>query len=258
MEGVRIFIHAVRMVLGNMSTALRVSGALLLVLLVLGQVAGEAYFPSDTATLNPGEMPEFSGAMILLSLAQIIFGLWIAVAWHRFILLEEQPGALLPAWHGGAIWSYFKSGFVLALVVLAVAIPMIIIAGIVVLPFVVANPASPSFMGLFASFLIIYIPACYVAYRLSPILPSAAVGESMTLKEAWRETSSSGAAFVSLTLVSVLAGWLINMPAGLIAPNALSFALVWAAVAQWFSVLVGASILTTIYGHYVQKRDLNA
>ncbi|WP_323035142.1 hypothetical protein [Pararhodobacter sp.] len=260
MEGVRIFIHAVRMVLGNLNVALRVSGALLAIHLVIGLMAGEAYFSSGMGMSGgaPGEMPQFSGLMFLLSVLQIIFGLWIAVAWHRFILLEEQPGAFLPVWNGAAIWSYFKAGFVLALIVIVAVIPMMFLAGLVVLPFVAGDMGSPGLLPGLIGFAIMYLPAAYIAYRISPMLPSAAVGKRMTVKEAWQSTSTSGLSFVVLTLVSVLAGWLIYMPAGLLAGNALIIAVIWAALAQWLSILVGASILTTIYGHYVQKRELNA
>ena len=257
MEGVRLFIHAVRMVLGNLNTAIRVSGVLLVIQVVLGLMAGKAYFASGMS-VSPGEMPQFSGVMFLLSVLQIIFGLWIAVAWHRFILLEEQPGAVLPQWHGAAIWSYFKAGFVLALIVIVAVIPLMFIGGIILLPFVGPNVESPGFLLALIGFLIMYLPAAYIAYRISPMLPSAAVGTRMTVKEAWASTNSSGMAFVVLTIVSVLAAWLISIPANLMADSALTIALIWAAVAQWLTILVGASVLTTIYGHYVQKRDLNA
>jgi hypothetical protein len=258
MDGIRIFVHAVRMVLGNLETALRIAGALLIVQLALTLMAGDGYFMSE-----PMQQPMMYGMQgsflaFVLGVLQILFGLWIAVAWHRFILLEETPGAYLPAWNGVAIWAYFKAGVLLAFVVIIAVIPMMLIAGLVLFPFVAVNPAEPSlFVGLLG-FLIMYLPAAYFAYRLSPILPSAAIGEKIGLKDAWVETSPSGMSFVALTVVSVVAGWLIFLPAMLLAGHVLTLALIWSAVAQWLTVLVGASILTTIYGHYVQKRDLNA
>ena len=34
--------------------------------------------------------------------------------------------------------------------------------------------------------------------------------------------------------------------------------LVWQALVNWLGMLLGISILTTIYGHFIEKRDLNA
>lgn len=258
MDGLRIFVHALRMVLGNLDTAARIAGALLLVQLALTLTAGEAYFATGmTQGAMMTESP-VSTLTVLLGVLQIVFGLWVAVAWHRFILLEEAPGAYLPNWTGTAIWAYFKAGLVLALIVVLAVIPMVLIGGMLLFPFVAVDPMHPPlFIGLLG-FLIMYVPAAFLAYRLSPTLPSAAIGEKIGLKDAWVETSPSGMAFVVLTIVSVGAGWLIHLPAVLLADVALTVALVWAAAAQWLTVLVGASILTTIYGHYVQKRELNA
>lgn len=264
MDGTRIFIHAVRMVFGNIGVALRIVGVLVAIQLVLLFMAGRAYFASgmgNFAEMGSTEMMtsmQGAGYVFLLSVLQLIFSLWIAVAWHRYILLEEQPGAFMPRWNGAAIWEYFKAGFVLAIIVIIAVIPMMLIGGILLFPMIMANPDDPSMLAGLLAMLIIYLPAAYIAYRISPILPSASVGTRMTVKDAWSATSSSGASFVILAVVSVIAGWLLNMPASILARGALPLGLIWVAVAQTVSVLVGISILTTIYGHYVQKRDLNA
>lgn len=256
MEGVRIFIHAVRMVLGNLNVAFRIAGVLLVIFLGMNLALGDAYLTGMPVSNTTGPMMQTSGLAFLFSVLQLIFGLWVAVAWHRFILLEETPGAYLPAWNGAANWAYLKAGFVLGLIVLLAVIPMMMIAGLLMAPMFMAT--SPSIFAGLMAFLIMYIPAAYIAYRLSPTLPAAAIGDRMGLKDAWVETSPSGSAFVVLTVVSVAAGWLIGTPTMLLASVSTTLAMLWSAIAQWVTVLVGASILTTIYGRYVQKRDLNA
>ncbi|WP_417586763.1 hypothetical protein [Pararhodobacter oceanensis] len=260
MQGIQIFTHAVGMVTRNFNAVLRIAGILLLVQLVLVFSLGEAYFARGMASGEVvGEMmgtAQSSGLLLIASLVQFVFALWIAVAWHRYILLQQEPAGYIPAWNGAEIIGYFKAGLILVLILIAVMIPVMMIGGMLLLPLATNGQAS-LLAGLLGA-LLLYVPAAYIAYRLSPILPAAAIGKAMTLKDAWYQTSPSGAAFVVLTVVSVLAGWLVNMPASLIAPVALPIALVWVAVAQWLAIVVGASILTTIYGHYVQKRDLNA
>ena len=254
MEGVRILVHAVRMVLGNLNTVLRISGAWLVIMVVLGLMAGESYF--ETGIDRGTQMPSFEPVLFVLGFSKIIFGLWIAVAWHRYILLEERPGAFLPQWRGGAIWSYFKAGFVIVLIMILMIIPMSIVFGFVMVPIYGSGGNSLAAGLLF--FLTLGLPAAYVFYRISPMLPSAAVGDRLPVKQAWAGTRSSGLAFISLTIVTVILGYVIQLPAQILASTALPVAVIWSAVAQWVSTVVGASIITTIYGHYVQKRELNA
>lgn len=256
MDGIRIFIHAVRMVVGNLPVAFRIGGVLLAVQVALGLLAGPAAIGSGSGMNHAVQMA--SPAMVLLGLARIVFGLWIAVAWHRFILLEEMPGAALPIWNGSAIWSYFKAGVISVLIVVAAVIPTTIVAGFLVYPFLSMNPQNPSLFAMLIGFLVIYVPAAFIGYRIAPMLPSAAVSTRMPLREAWAATASSGAAFAVLALVSILAAWALNLPGLYLARASFLLGLIWSTAAEWLTVVVGASILTTIYGHYVEKRDLNA
>ena len=258
MDGIRIFIHSVRMVLGNFPVTLRIGGALLVVQFLLALMAGQAYFNAGTGQGALMMSGQGSLAMFLLSVARIVFGLWIAVAWHRFILLEEMPGAALPHWNGSAIWAYFKAGVIVALIVVAAVIPMVMLGSFLIFPFVSSGSAEPSLFVMLLGLLVFYLPAAYIGYRIAPMLPSAAIGNRLKLGEAWSATAGSGAAFVLLALVSLLAGWLLNLPALYLARGSLILGLIWGTLAEWLTVFVGASILTTIHGHYVEKRELNA
>jgi hypothetical protein len=255
MDGVRLFLHALRMVLGNFQAAMRIGGILFLVQLALAFLSGTSYLHSAVGNVSAPDAPQ-QGLTFILSLAQVIFWLWVAVAWHRFILLEENPGTALPAWHGGAIWSYFLSGLLVALIAVIVAIPTVFVGTFLLFPFLSSNPGNP-LMYLLA-LLVFYLPSAYVGYRLSPVLPGTAIGRKLPLKEAWYATGISGGALWVLAVVSLFAGWLALLPALLLLSVSTTLALVWGAGAQWLTIMVGASILTTLYGHYVEKRDLNA
>ena len=121
-------------------------------------------------------------------------------------------------------------------------------------PTLVAGGGEPGLLAGLVLIALVYLPVAWVGYRISPILPSAAMGKRMPLKEAWYATGTSGAAFVVLTVITVVAGYLVNAPAQAL-PGILG--VLWAFLANWASVLVGASILTTIYGHYVEGRQLD-
>ncbi len=255
MLGVEIFVHAVRMVLNNLPTAIRISAVLmgLQFLLILALGTGFLITGEDMSErMMRGDYP-FFGAF-LTGIALIVISLWVAVAWHRFILREETPSGPLPAFNGGAIGSYFVAGVIFVLILIVVTIPFAILGGFLLAPMMMAGGGEPGLFAGFVLFLIVYIPVAYVGYRISPILPSAAVQARMPLKEAWYATGTSGAAFVALTVVSVLAAWLLSAPAAILPGIA---GVIWAFLSNWVTLLVGASILTTIYGHYVEGRPLN-
>lgn len=253
MFGINIFVHAVTMVLNNLPTALRISVGPMLLVLVMTLVFGTG---PDMTQRDPAQMMQSGGAVMggfLTMIVLAIVSIWIAVAWHRFVLREEVPTGPLPPFNGGAIGSYIWAGIIFGLVLFVVAIPFVILAGLLVAPVAVAG-REPGLIAGFIGFLILYLPLAYVGYRISPILPSAAIEARMSLKDAWYATGTSGAAFVVLTIISVLAGFLIGLPAQIL-PGFV--AVLWAFAVQWVTVVVGASILTTIYGHYVEGRALN-
>lgn len=254
MFGVNIFVHAVLMVFNNLGAAIRISAALMAVQLVLFLALGTGFLITGedmSERMMRGDYP-FFGAFVTF-VVMIVTSLWIAVAWHRFVLREETPTGPVPAFNGGAIWSYFVAGVIFVLILIVVAIPFMLLAGVLTAPLMMGG-GQPGLFGLIVFGLLVYLPLAYVGYRISPILPSAALQARMPLKEAWYATGTSGVAFVALTLVSVLAGMILNSPAGYL-PGILG--VIWAFLSNWITVMVGASILTTIYGHYVEGRPLN-
>jgi len=60
-----------------------------------------------------------------------------------------------------------------------------------------------------------------------------------------------------LAVVSVLAAMAISIPGEILLSAAPVLGVIWQIGVQWISSLFGISILTTIYGVYVEKRDLN-
>ena len=80
----RIFLHSLRQVFGNLSGALKVSGILMLVQFAVLLTIGRA-MPTDEATMRQlmmqGEMPW--GRIVLGALVSTVLWLWIVVGWHR-------------------------------------------------------------------------------------------------------------------------------------------------------------------------------
>jgi hypothetical protein len=93
-------------------------------------------------------------------------------------------------------------------------------------------------------------------FRLSAILPAAALGTPICWGKAWRVTKSDTWSFITLALVVVVgAGCLEVFVVPMFAKNLFLISL-WKIVYGWDGLMVNVSILTTIYGHDVEKRPL--
>ena len=76
----------------------------------------------------PRRRPRLAGVLALLAswVAWGVLTAWIAVRWHRFVLLEERPRGAVPPWDGALIWAYALRSIKVALVMAAVAVALLL------------------------------------------------------------------------------------------------------------------------------------
>lgn len=255
--------HAILMVFNNLGDAVRVSlGPFAIGLFAIGIVVMITGADSEVAALMEALSLEdeelaaeaidgVSGQSILsIVLAALIYCLvlcWVAVAWHRFILLEEFPG-FLPTLPIDRVFAYFGRA---AIVLIACGI-VVALGSMLVITIFGGLASGISVFLVFA----IGVFAAILVYRFLLSLPSVAVGEPISLGAAWEV--SRGQSGTILFMLLILAG--INGVAQLalntiilISPL-LGFA--FSIVIAWLSMIIGVSILTTLYGHLVEGRDL--
>ena len=256
MNGLDIVKHGVDMLLRNLGAALRVSaGPFLIAVIVSALLAalglGAAFAPGMGAGQLPGAgwgFGLFLGGLLTMILWLFVFS-WVAVAWHRFILKEERPG-LLPPLRTDLVWPYLGRSILIAIILIVAAIPL----GFV---FTLVAGGSQSLVVASIVGLLMALVLGWIGTRLSLVLPASAVERSMSLGESWAATApASGAIFL---VVLILA--LINFVLGSLFGLALGDSLVSAAlslIVQWFLTMLGLSILTTLYGHLVERRPLAA
>jgi hypothetical protein len=138
----------------------------------------------------------------------------MAVAWHRLMLLGEQP----PAIHlrvDGRARRYILRFLLIALV----ALPIQVLCALLLLPALGAlafpSPGSPPSAGRLLAMnlmgLIISLPAIAVTIRLSVSLPAIAIGRTMTLRETWRLTSGNALELCGGTLLLYVPSYAIGM-----------------------------------------------
>lgn len=251
--------HAFALVFNNLSHALKVSLGPFLIGLVLAVVLG---FALNVPLMSLGAIDQndpqaalraFPLIVALLIIYLVIFA-WVAVGWHRFVLLEEYPG-ILPAFGGRPIGAYAWRSVLLGLLLVLVAVPLLFVLGLVFTPF-----AGDGVRGLFVLGLIFGIVMgsllAWFWFRIALVLPSLAVGQPLKIGESWAVTKPlSGTIFgvvVILTVLNIAATSLL----GLIGAGLPLVAQVINLGVTWVFLMVGVSILTTLYGHLIEKRDL--
>lgn len=245
--GWTIFMHSVRMVLDNLGPALRVS-AVLYLLQAASQILTFFMPQADPTAGDPTVAPVAAGELLILMVLALVASLWIAVGWHRFVLTGETPRGWLPAWHGSEILSYLGRSIVIGLLIgLGIAVIGGLAMGVAM--------AVPGLMGMVAFGLVGL--ASYVFFRIGLILPAAALGEKLSLGESWQATAKDDKAILVLALIVMAGQFLISVPAMIDGNSSSVISLVYSIVVNWFATMIGISVLTTLYGYFVEGRSLD-
>ena len=247
--------HSFVMLFGNFAMALRLSAVLYAV-----QAIPNIYFlnfMSGVSDAELGSSPQFwlfgSFNMVIL----MITGFWIAVVWHRFILSEEIPSGYIPKFHGRRIMAYFGQSVLLGLLIFALglALGFGLIPITIFLAFPLFGDLSQTYLT-YIFYLLISMLCGPILFRFSTVLPAAALGEQFTWGAAWQATKGSTGSLVLVSLVLWvglgLADWLVTD----LISGSLFLMVLWVIPFEWVFLMIHISILTTLYGHYVEKRAL--
>jgi hypothetical protein len=164
--------------------------------------------PSPESLVLPS--PGFFLTAALLVVVSLLAFSSTAVAWHRLILLGEQPPAVYLGL-GGTVMRYLGRCLLIGLV----ALPIVLLCAMLLLPFVAFRlgdilPAPPApfvrpslghILVLSIVNLVVLLPALLVISRLAISLPGIAIGHPMTLREAWQRTAGNAGRLLGGTLL---------------------------------------------------------
>lgn len=252
--GWRIVRHSFILLSRNFSDALRVSIGPLLIGGALIYVALSVMGTSPQSILLSPQSSDDAGAAALVVLFALLIGLfvlsWIAVAWHRFILKEEYPG-LIPTLNSAHVLPYIGRSIVLALLMTVILLPVAAVAGVVLSALGLINSALAGLvigfaMGLFFTF---------VWLRVALVLPATAINEPISIREAWTLSNPASSDILSASVIlvglNIVVGAVLEIFFG---PTLMGF-IVNLGV-SWVTLMIGTSVLTTLYGHLVQGRPL--
>ncbi|MFC3613490.1 hypothetical protein ACFORG_06930 [Lutimaribacter marinistellae] len=105
---------------------------------------------------------------------------------------------------------------------------------------------------------IVYVVAMMLAFaRLSVTLPAQAIGAELTLEGAWKATGGSTATLIVLGVANALFQFFLQFLFQGFALIPMAGPLLLLIPSILFVPLVNASILTTLYGIYVEGRSLS-
>jgi hypothetical protein len=250
-----IFVHSLRQVFGNIGGALQVSAVLMLaqtgILMTFGKVLLMDRY-TQRAMMQSGDFPwgQFLLALVLVT----VLSLWIAVGWHRYILLNERP-TLVPALKMDRILGYFGKSFLIGLILVIPAIILGFVAGMIATPLI---KGGGGLIGLIIVMgLIVYLPIVTVGTRLATMLPGAALEPGVSVFSGWEATRGATATVLGVVILSLICFGGLEYLSVKIFPDPTTLpATIVNIVLQWVATMVGVSILTTLYGHYVEKRPL--
>jgi hypothetical protein len=248
--------HAFVIVFGNLKEALRASLVPFLILIgvlfVLMTTLGLPVYQDALVTPPIGQESSIALAgFISIPLYMFIFA-WVAVTWHRYILLEEYP-ATVPAVANRPIGAYIGRTLMMTLQLVLVMIPVMLL----VIPFIgnagtlMLNTGS----GLIFSIVIGSILS-FFWLRIGVSLPAVAVGKPMSSREAWTETKPVWQTILGASVIMVALNLAVTLAFSLLFTGIPLISYVLSVAMQWVTMMVGVSVLTTIYGHVVEGRPL--
>lgn len=252
MLGWKIFARAVRLLLDHIDAALRLS--LLPYLLVAGATVWLGLSYPDwvgRGGFDPSDPPPAGYVMgqLLVLLLNTVVTLWIAVGWHRFVLMAEAPRGWLPSVRGAEMLGYFGRSILIGLLIVAVILAVTVMLATLLVPL------APNFAGAVVGAASLFV-GMILFYRLAVVLPAGAIGRSMTFGEAWSATAGHTGTVVVLAILTVGFTLLLQVPTLLDGTGGV-VTLVYQVAIGWIGTMIGVGVLTSLYGHLVEGRPLD-
>lgn len=234
----RLLRHSILQVTGNLGAALTLS-VMPLLLAALGIGIGLA----ARQAFMGGNPPGIAVAAVMLAIFALAF-VTLAAPWHRFVLLNERPRVLRPI--GRPELRYVGASIRIFLIMLLVGIPVVLLSSALIIA-LDGNLGAMLVINLLIGFAL-----AVLGLRLGTGLAGAATGAARPLTTGWRATADAFGTLAVLSLLTQVLGLVLNLVAGL--PGAAG--IVAALLVTWFSALLSLSIITTLWGHFVEGRAL--
>jgi hydrogenase-4 membrane subunit HyfE len=137
-----------------------------------------------------------------------------------------------------------------------VAVPLGFVVGLLATPFL-GDPSSSGLIVIgFVVGLAIGTILSWFWLRWGLILPATAVGRPMTMGDSWNATKQHSGAIFTAVLILIALNLVVSLVVGFVLGDNIVTAIL-GLVINWISLMIGISILTTLYGLVVEGRVLD-
>jgi hypothetical protein len=201
-----------------------------------------------------GQMPW--GRLAAVTVVTMLIGLWAAAAWHRFILLADRPRGYFPMVPWPVYMAFVRRGLAVALLALLIIFVASFAYG-VVLGFSAAFTKRPPGLVTHAIGLCLFLPILVLSLRLAVALPGAAVQSPHSMGGIWSHMSDLFFTLLGILMALVALRYLAGEFLSLLGLTALTTpGLIVAAILESLQIILTLSIITTLYGRYIEGRDM--
>jgi hypothetical protein len=233
--------------------------------LVVVLFVGILFFGTQTVTID-GQTVEVPSPFLFVFFPVFLFLIfWPVVAWHRLLVLDEQPKGLMPTLRPYAVLRYVLNLIGLGLLLSLTFMPIMAVIGPIMMREI--NPEA-MLRGemLPLSFFILptlaSLPAFYLGIRWCLILPGAAVDNRIGLSGSWNSTSGKSSVLIMIVIFGAAISLISQVVLSAVTPRILgadqtipmAFE-VTQLVAQTLSSLFVLSMLSTMYLAFVQNKN---
>ncbi|WP_162798949.1 hypothetical protein [Paracoccus indicus] len=189
----------------------------------------------------------------MVLIAALLF-LALAVSWHRHVLLGDAPRLVAPR-RGWQMLSYQGTAVLIALAFIP---PVMITSALIGISFAQLSQMGDTLWLPFMLVILFYVLANAIVMRLCVALPGAALRSVRPIRTAWRATRGHAGSFLLLAALAMVAQAAMPLlPAAVISrTGSVTAALATGVVVSWAAALLALSLLTTMWGYFVEGRDL--
>ncbi|MCY6383477.1 hypothetical protein [Hoeflea prorocentri] len=269
--GYRIFALCLKQVFGHLGVALRLSWFWLLLGLLLFLGFFGMFGGLDQQAGSEGVQPHAGPPVfltLLLSIATMVVfllgGAVIAIGWHRFVLLDEEPQNFFVLRRQWSIGTYVIRGLLIMLILAAVFLPLLLILvlvfGSVIFGSVTNEGGSSNSLFVMAAFLLLVnVAATWVILRIGLVLPTIAVDKRISFGESIRLTRHVAGPLLVTAVCIVVFNFIPTFLFEIVSTQSTALEIVRMAFTtafSWISFLVSIGILTVVYGHCAENRPV--
>ncbi|WP_282602035.1 hypothetical protein [Paracoccus sp. PARArs4] len=239
----RLLRHSILQLTGNLGAALTLSVQPLLIAALgigIGLAARQVFIGGDAPGIAVAAVTIAMAATFVLAFVSL------AASWHRFILLDERPRVLRPI--GRPELRYATASVKLALLLMLPGLMFVLLGQTLMI-------ALGGGIGLyFVIFMMSGFVLAVFGLRLGIGLAGAATGAERPMTTGWH----AGGSHLGVLIVLVLFVQILTMAVNLLLslPLAGLAELLASLLFGWFNTLLWLSLISTLWGHFVEGRDL--